>query len=164
MGDLAAIVLTDRSAFDPARCRLHHLVRIVDREKDAIRTDREDCANQRLVVEISAGRHIKVLAQIILQPLPDSLVRRVVFETALDSPGKVWKRLAKMAENYGEVWKAIKESAVDQTQRMCGGLCCKSPSRAHKFRVAFIAALVEWWTRMKIYGCLQRCCSLPEWK
>ena len=113
MGNLTAIVLADRRAFDPARCRFHHLVWIVHGEKDAISTDCEKRTDQRLIVEISARCYVEVLAQIILQTFVDSFIRRVVFETALDSPGKIGQRLTQMTENDREIRQPIEEAAVN---------------------------------------------------
>jgi len=45
-----------------------------------------------------------------LQPLLHALIGRVVFEAALNAPGKVGERLTKVTKNDVQAWEPIEES------------------------------------------------------
>src|SRR5579862_308060 len=107
--DLAAICLRNVGRIEPG-ARLHVILeRIIDREQQAIGPERENRVDQRLSAKIAAGRHIKILPEIVTH----GAFRRPTWhlgESVIEPPQIVRNALAEMTYDNLQLWIKIEQA------------------------------------------------------
>src|SRR5919109_2817198 len=128
MGDFTVILPADRRVIEPVCGLAHVLEGVIDRVQDAIDTNFGNNIGKRLRAEVTAGRDVEVLPQIVRhrQLRPGSL--RQFGNSMIHSPDADWQSFAEMAENNLEPRIFVEEATSYQAQGVNGCLCPKSPS------------------------------------
>jgi transcriptional regulator with XRE-family HTH domain len=103
------------------------------------------------VVHHQRQHELLPLDRLAKEPRLHSLVRGVVFETVLDPPGKMRKRLSEVSQDDRQMRQAIEQATKGEPERMNCRLWRESPRCANQFRVAIVQALFESRPRVKVH-------------
>src|SRR6185437_867288 len=110
MGNLFAIAVAEVDLVPEGHADIVRLIGPVDRPEDTVRAQRQQSASEGGLVPITAGRDVKVIADVFERRLPQSTALCDEMRVLVEAVHGERKPLAEMSQDELKPWKGVEHA------------------------------------------------------